>query len=350
MMLQNNIFRVLGVMSGTSLDGIDFAICSFHKNKNWNFNIEKCTTTKYTKLWKDTLQNLHTKDKENIAKINIEYGKYLGSLINDFLGENKVDFIASHGHTIFHNPDNNYTLQIGDGNTIAKTTKITTINDFRSLDISLNGQGAPLVPIGDLHLFSDYKYCINLGGFANISIKESKSITAFDVCPVNIVMNKLSQKLGKEYDVNGDFAKKGNLIPKLLETLNNLVFYHQRPPKSLGREWVEEFINPILILTYKTEDILNTFCEHVAMQIGKHLIDKEVLFTGGGVYNQYLMSRIRNYSNAKIIIPPRKIVDYKEALIFAFLGVLRNRNEVNCLKSATGAIRDNCGGVIHNQR
>ena len=350
MVSQNNIYHVLGVMSGTSLDGIDFATCSFQKNENWDFTIEKCTTTKYTKLWKDTLQNLHTKDKENIAKINIEYGKHLGSLINDFLGENKVDFIASHGHTIFHNPDNNYTLQIGDGNAIAKTTKITTINDFRSLDISLNGQGAPLVPIGDLHLFSDYKYCINLGGFANISIKESKSITAFDVCPVNIVMNKLSQKLGKEYDVNGDFAKKGNLIPKLLETLNNLVFYHQRPPKSLGREWVEEFINPILILTYKTEDILNTFCEHVAMQIGKHLIDKEVLFTGGGVYNQYLMSRIRNYSNAKIIIPPRKIVDYKEALIFAFLGVLRNRNEVNCLKSATGAIRDNCGGVIHNQR
>ena len=350
MVSQNNIYRVLGVMSGTSLDGVDFATCSFQKNENWNFNIEKCTTTKYTKLWKDTLQNLYTKDKENIAKINIEYGKYLGNLINTFLYENKVDFIASHGHTIFHNPDKNYTLQIGDGNAIAKTTKITTINDFRSLDVSLNGQGAPLVPIGDLHLFSDYKYCINLGGFANISIKESKSITAFDICPVNIVMNVLSKKLGKEYDENGDSAKKGNLIPKLLETLNNLAFYHQKPPKSLGREWVEEFINPILLSTYKTEDVLNTFCEHIAMQIGKHLINKEVLFTGGGVYNQYLMSRIRHYSNAEIIIPSKKIIDYKEALIFAFLGVLRNRNEVNCLKSVTGAIRDNCGGVIHNQR
>jgi len=347
-MRHNNIYRVLGVMSGTSLDGIDFAICSFQKNENWNFTIEKCITTKYTKIWENTLQNLHKKDKEDIAKINIEYGKYLGNIINDFLGENKVDFIASHGHTIFHNPDNNYTLQIGDGNTIAKTTKITTINDFRSLDVSLNGQGAPLVPIGDLHLFSDYKYCINLGGFANISIKESKSITAFDICPVNIVMNQLSKELGKEYDENGDFAKKGNLIPKLLEALNNLVFYHKKPPKSLGREWVGEFINPILILNSKTEDVLNTFCEHIAMQIGKHLIDKEVLFTGGGVYNQYLMSRIKYYSNSKIIIPSKKIVDFKEALIFAFLGILRNRNEVNCLQSVTGAIRDNSGGKIHN--
>ncbi len=349
MVSQNNIYRVLGVMSGTSLDGIDFATCSFQKNENWDFTIEKCTTTKYTKLWKDTLQNLHTKDKENIAKINIEYGKYLGSLINDFLGENKVDFIASHGHTIFHNPDNNYTLQIGDGNTIAKTTKITTINDFRSLDISLNGQGAPLVPIGDLHLFSDYKYCINLGGFANISIKESKSITAFDVCPVNIVMNKLSQKLGEEYDANGDFAKSGKLILKLSEELNELEFYQKKPPKSLGREWIEEFINPMLKSTYKTEDILHTFCEHIAIQISSHLVNKEALFTGGGVYNQYLMNRIKHYSDTKIIIPSKEIIDYKEALIFAFLGVLRIRNEVNCLQLVTGAIRDNCGGVIHNQ-
>ena len=347
-MSQKNIYQALGVMSGTSLDGVDLAICSFKRNENWNFKIKKCTTKKYTKLWINTLQNLHKKDEKTIARINVEYGKYLGTLINAFLDENKVDFIASHGHTIFHNPDNNYTLQIGDGITIAKTTQITTINNFRSLDVSLNGQGAPLVPIGDLHLFSDYMYCINLGGFANISIKKSKSITAFDICPVNIVINKLSRELGREYDKNGHFAKKGDLIPKLLKTLNDLEFYNQKPPKSLGREWVEEFINPMLILTYKTEDILHTFCEHIAMQIGKHLNNKKVLFTGGGVYNQYLMSRIRHYSNAEIIIPSKKIIDYKEALIFAFLGVLRNRNEVNCLQSVTGAIRDNCGGEIHN--
>ena len=350
MMHQNNIFRVLGVMSGTSLDGVDLAICSLKKNECWSFNIEKCTTIKYPKIWKDTLQNLHTKDENDISEINIKYGKYLGELINSFLDEDKVDFIASHGHTIFHNPDNNYTLQIGDGNTISNKTNSKVINDFRSQDVSLEGQGAPLVPIGDLYLFSNYKYCINLGGFANISVKEKKSITAFDVCPVNIVMNELSKRLGKEYDTNGNFAKSGNLIPKLFKKLNKLEFYHKKPPKSLSREWVEEFINPTFQLSYKTEDVMHTFCEHIAMQIGKHLINEEVLFTGGGVYNQYLMNRIKHYSNAEIIIPSKKIIDYKEALIFAFLGVLRNRNEVNCLKSVTGAIRDNCGGVIHNQR
>ena len=224
MMLQNNIFRVLGVMSGTSLDGVDLAICSFSKNGNWDFNIEKCTTAKYSELWRGTLQNLHKKDKKTITRINIKYGKYLGELINAFLNEDKVDFIASHGHTIFHDPDNNYTLQIGDGNAIANKTNLKVIHDFRSLDVSLAGQGAPLVPIGDLYLFSNYKYCINLGGFSNISIKENDSITAFDVCPVNIVMNELSKKLGKKYDENGTFAKNGNLILKLLEELNELEF------------------------------------------------------------------------------------------------------------------------------
>jgi len=346
-MSKNIEYRVLGVMSGTSLDGVDLAICTLQKNEDWSFNIGKCTTIKYPELWKYTLQNLHTKNKKTITKININYGKYLGDLINTFLNKNKVDFIASHGHTIFHDPDNNNTLQIGDGNTISNTTNSKVINDFRSLDISLNGQGAPLVPIGDLNLFSDYKYCINLGGFANISIKAKKSITAFDICPVNIVMNELSKRIGKEYDKNGDFAKSGNLIPKLLEALNELEFYHQKPPKSLGREWVEQFINPLLKPSSKAEDILNTFYEHIAIQIGKQLKDETALFTGGGVFNHYLMERIQHYSNTEIIIPSKKIIEYKESLIFAFLGVLRMRNEVNCLRSVTGAERDNCGGVIH---
>lgn len=345
---KNNIYHVLGVMSGTSLDGIDFALCTFQKNKNWSFKITKCTTIEYTQKWKEKLKNLHIKNSNTIKKTNLEYGKYLGELINSFIGKNKINFIASHGHTIFHEPEKNYTLQIGDGRTISEITKITTINDFRSIDISLNGQGAPLVPIGDLHLFTDYKYCINLGGFANISIKNNQSIYAFDICPVNIVMNDLSKKLGKEYDKAGNFAKKGILIPKLLQKLNQLEFYNKKPPKSLSREWVEKFITPIITSTYKTENLLHTFCEHIAIQIGKHAKYEDVLFTGGGVYNTYLMNRIKHYSDAKIIIPSKKIIDYKEALIFAFLGVLRYRNEVNCLQSVTGAIRDNCGGFIHN--
>ena len=347
-MRENIKYRVLGVMSGTSLDGIDLVVCTFNKSENWEFEIEKSETIIYSHRWKKTLQFLHTKDSNTISKINLKYGQFIGDTINTFLVSNRVDFIASHGHTIFHQPQNKYSLQIGDGETIANITGIPTINDFRSLDVSLNGQGAPLVPIGDLHLFPNYKYCINLGGFANISIKEKNKIIAFDICPVNIILNQFCEKLNIEYDNNGDIAKKGKLIPALLQQLNQLGFYKKSPPKSLGREWVEEFINPIIKLEYETEDLLHTFCEHIAIQIGVFITNESALFTGGGVFNTYLMERIKYYSSSKIIIPNDKIINFKEALIFAFLGVLKLENEVNCLKSVTGAIRDSCGGIIHN--
>ncbi len=347
-MNMNVKYRVLGIMSGTSLDGIDLAICTFKKNTKWEFKIERSKTLKYSKYWQKTLTNLHTKNKTEISKINIEYGKVLGEKINLFLENEKVDCIASHGHTIFHQPKNNFTLQIGDGKTIANLTKIKTINNFRNLDISLDGEGAPLVPIGDLHLFSKYKYCVNLGGFANISIKENNSITAFDICPVNIKMNQISKKLGFEFDTNGNIAKKGKIITELLKGLNNLSFYKQTPPKSLSREWVEKSIDPLLLTNYKSENILHTFCEHIAMQIGCHLKDKSTLFTGGGALNSYLMSRIAHYSQSKIFLPNHQIINFKEALIFGFLGVLKLRNEINTLKSVTGAKQDSCGGEINN--
>jgi len=346
-MNKNVKYRVLGVMSGTSLDGIDLAICSFSKTKNWQFSIEKSITLPYGKYWKETLQNLHAKSAAEIKLIDKKYGLFIGNTINNFLASTKVDFIASHGHTIFHQPENKYTLQIGNGEIIAKITKTTTINYFRSLDISLNGQGAPLVPIGDLHLFSNYKYCVNLGGFSNISIKNNGVITAFDICPVNIVLNKVCQQVGIEYDNNGDIAKIGKLIPTLLKQLNSLDFYKQKAPKSLSREWLEKNIYPLL-KNYKTEDILNTFCEHIAIQIGIFLKNDSALFTGGGVFNIYLIERIKRYSYSKIIIPDNTLINFKESLIFAFLGVLRIENQVNCLQSVTGAKRDNCGGVIHH--
>ena len=338
--------RVLGVMSGTSLDGIDLAICTFTKNKQWEFKIDKSETLKYSDYWVKTLANLHKKNKNIVTQTDIEYGEFIGRTINTFLGNEKVDFISSHGHTIFHQPQNKHTLQIGNGKTIAKVTGTTTINDFRNLDVSLNGQGAPLVPIGDLHLFPDYKYCVNLGGFSNISIKEKNTIVAFDICPVNIVLNKICSILDIEYDNNGDIARKGKLIPELLQQLNQLKFYKKSPPKSLGREWVEGHINP-LIKDKKPEDSLHTFCEHIAIQIGSFIKHESALFTGGGVFNSFLMERIQYYSSSNIIIPSNTIINFKEALLFGFIGVLKARNEVNCLQSVTGAERDNCGGVIH---
>ena len=339
-------YTALGIMSGTSLDGIDLAICTFTKNQVWEYRIEKSNTLKYPIYWKSKLETLHTQNKATIEQANIQFGQYVGEIINVFLDGEKIDFIASHGHTIFHQPENNYTLQIGCGKTISQTTKTTTINDFRSLDTFLNGQGAPLVPIGDLLLFPKHKYCINIGGFANISIKNNEKIIAFDICPANIVLNDICKKLGFEYDYNGNISRKGEIVPALLHQLNQLDFYIKKAPKSLGREWVEEHIFPIL-KNQKPEDLLHTFCEHTAIQIGKFLTDESALFTGGGVFNSFLMERITFYSKSEILVPNKELIEFKESLIFAFLGVLRLRNEVNCLQSVTGADRDNCGGLIH---
>jgi anhydro-N-acetylmuramic acid kinase len=339
-------YTVLGIMSGTSLDGIDLARCTFTKNQEWEYKIEKSNTLKYPIYWKSKLGTLHTQNKAIVEQTDIQFGQYIGEKINTFLNGEQVDFIASHGHTIFHQPENNYTLQIGCGKAIAQTTKITTINDFRSLDVSLNGQGAPLVPIGDLLLFQEYKYCINLGGFTNISIKKNGKIIAFDICPTNIVLNDICKELGFEYDYNGDIAREGKIVPTLLQQLNQLDFYTKKAPKSLGREWVEKHVFSIL-KNHKPEDLLCTFCEHIAIQIGKFLADESALFTGGGVFNSFLMQRITFHSRAKILLPNKELIEFKESLIFAFLGVLKIRNEVNCLKTVTGADRDNCAGFIH---
>ena len=347
-MNDNISYRVLGLMSGTSLDGVDLAICSFTKNKNWHYKIERSTTIKYSRYWLETLSNLHKKPEKIINEIDLKYGDLLSKLCNKFLKNEKIDYISSHGHTIFHQPENNFTLQIGNGNVISKNTKKITISNFRNLDVSLKGQGAPLVPVGDKLLFRKYKYCVNLGGFANVSIKKNNEIIAFDICPVNIILNYFSNLKGRAYDINGCMAQKGNLAPDLLKKLNSLQFYSKRHPKSLSREWVEKNIIPLIKNNIKIEDVLHTLCEHIGIQIGKLLNDKEALFTGGGVFNSYLLSRIKFYSKSKIIIPDKRTIEFKEALIFAFLGVLRARGEVNCLQSVTGAIKDNCSGEINN--
>ena len=340
----------LGVMSGTSLDGIDLALCVFHKKRNyWQFNIKKTKTFRYNKYWIKTLKNLPLKSNKEIEKKDKEYGCLIAKNIISFIKNEEVDFIASHGHTIFHQPENKFTLQIGSGQIIAKKTKKKTISNFRITDVSLNGQGAPLVPIGDLLLFPEYKYCLNLGGFANISIKEKDSIKAFDICPTNIILNKLCEKISLDYDHNGNLAKSGKLIPTIINKLNSLPFYKKEAPKSLGREWVEKNIYPVIMNnSYNTADLLRTFSEHIAIQIGRFLKDKETLLTGGGAHNTFLVNRIQYHSSSKIILPNKKIIDFKEALVFGFLGLLRIKNKINCLKSVTGADKDSCSGIIHN--
>ena len=349
-------YNVIGIMSGTSLDGVDLAFCRFiHENNTWNFEIVCAETVAYSEFWKHSLLGLEDTDALTFQQAHLDYGLYLGGLVSDFIIKNsiKVDFVSSHGHTIFHQPEKKLTVQIGAGNAIAAKCKLPVVCDFRSLDVALGGQGAPLVPIGDKLLFSEYNYCLNLGGFANVSYEYKDQRIAFDICPVNIVMNAICEKLGKPYDDGGALAKDGLASRYLLNELNELAFYKKtlNTPKSLGKEWVVKNIDPLLeCYELAEEDLLRTFCEHIAFQIGRALKDKpkgKLLITGGGAYNHFLIDCIKQQTGHQIIIPDKKILEFKEALIFAFLGVLRMRNEVNCLASVTGAQNDNCGGAVY---
>jgi anhydro-N-acetylmuramic acid kinase len=249
---------------------------------------------------------------------------------------------------VLHQPQKGITLQIGSGEEIAKITKQKVVCDFRTQDVELGGQGAPLVPIGDALLFPEYDFCLNLGGFSNVSFRQEEKSVAFDICPVNIVLNFYANKIGLEYDTSGKIASEGKINEQLLEKLNALDFYKIAPPKSLGLEWVQKEILP-LIEAHKISisSILSTFVEHIAIQITSIIGDSSsVLITGGGVYNSFLMQRIEKRSNVKIKQTSHALINYKEALIFAFLGLLKLDNQINCLKSVTGASKNHSSGVI----
>ncbi len=346
-------YNVIGVMSGTSLDGVDLAFITFVYDEKWSFCIHYSETVKYPDIWTRKLDDLTNHEIDVLKVIDEEYTVYLSKLINDFIDKyelKSLTAISSHGHTALHQPDKKLTYQIGNLPSIAKLTNNQVICDFRTMDVALNGQGAPLVPIGDHLLFSEYDYCINLGGFANISSEINKRRIAFDICPVNIVMNAYAKRLGFDYDINGTVAKSGSIHQETLEKLNKLSFYKEDAPKSLGLEWVNNNIVPILEASDCSEsDILRTYVEHVAMQIVDQInVNSKALFTGGGVFNDFLISRIKSLKSFELIRPDENLINFKEALIFGLLGVLRLRNEVNCLSSVTGADYDHCSGVIYN--
>ena len=341
----------IGLMSGTSLDGLDLVYVKFNNNSYKDFQIIHADTIPYSEKWKIILQKSIEFSADDLNDLDIKYGKFLAERVNEFIIKysiKNIDFISSHGHTVLHQPEKGITLQIGNGQIISKITKQKVVCDFRTQDVKLGGQGAPLVPIGDELLFPEYDYCINLGGFSNISYREKNKRIAFDICPVNIVMNFYASKLGFQYDKNGDLASQGKINNQLLSKLNELDFYKKQYPKSLGLEWVQNEVYPLIDSMEKNHiHILRTLVEHIAIKIS-NIVDQNssILFTGGGVFNSFLMNRISILSANKVIITSKKIINYKEALIFSLLGLLRIENKNNCLKSVTGANKDHSSGVI----
>lgn len=354
-----NTYHIIGLMSGTSLDGVDLAYCSFTLDKgNWIYKILNTITIEYSQEWFHRLTTLPQASALEFVALDHAYGKHLGELVAGFVKQHnlKPDFVSSHGHTIFHQPAQQISWQLGHGAYIAAHANLPVVSDFRTLDIALGGQGAPLVPIGDKLLFNDYDFCLNLGGIANISFDRAEKRIAYDISACNLLLNTLANQLSQPYDKNGEIARSGKRNATLLNELNSPAYFSASFPKSLGKEWVDQ--NSLQALTnsgISVEDKLHTACHHIAFQIaeaiktlGKTAPKPRMLVTGGGAFNIFLIELLQEYlgETCEIVIPEPEVVSFKEALIFAFLGVLRWRNEVNCLSSVTGAHQDNVGGSV----
>jgi anhydro-N-acetylmuramic acid kinase len=346
---------VLGIMSGTSLDGLDLALCEFELyGLGFRYKIKAAKTLNYSVIWKKRLMDVKNANAEDYFALHAAYGKFIAEEVSVFMkasGET-IDAIASHGHTVFHQPIRGFSTQIGCGATIAAHTGITTVCDFRSTDVANGGQGAPLVPIGDQMLFGEFEACLNIGGIANISYnnKIGKRL-AYDVCVANMLLNYLAEKVGIDFDKGGKLARSGKIDSALLSALNDLDYYKQRGAKSIGREWFEREVKSMIdTSTLKTEDLLSTSTEHIASRIATEISErnlKKVLVTGGGAFNTFLMERLRALSTSEVILPKDVIINFKEALIFAFLGYLRLQGKTNSLGSVTGAEKNSIGGAVY---
>lgn len=350
--------KVIGLMSGTSLDGLDLAFCEFvFHNHQWEYKLLETQEIPYEDSFKKQLKEAILLPEKELELLNEIYGSWLGEQVAAFIEERhlKVDAIASHGHTIHHRPEEGVTYQLGSGKKIVEKTGITVVNDFRTLDVQLGGQGAPLVPVGDALLFSKYDFCINLGGISNVSFDQGGVRKAFDIGVANMLLNYGSEKLGKPYDKGGEIAQSGHLNVDLLYRLNQLPFYQQEGPKSLGFEWFQSEVVPLLEkVQMPIADLLCTATHHVVNQLvrsvkAQNKTHASVLVTGGGAYNDFLIALLQEQlgDNYQVIVPESSLVSFKEALIFAFMGVLKLHHIPNALSSVTGASRDSCTGVVY---
>ena len=357
----NNVlssYRVIGLMSGSSLDGLDIACCEFtQQGADWHFKILHGTCAAYDAIWVERLRSAYKADAKTLWQLHADFGHFCGRAVADFVAKYKLDnvlCVASHGHTIFHFPQQHFTTQIGDGASIAAEAKLPVVCDFRSLDVAKNGQGAPLVPIGDQMLLSPYKFLLNLGGIANLTIKYNNQVVAFDICCANQVLNFYALQTGQPYDRDGALAAQGQFNAALFDQLNALDYFAKPYPKSLDNGYSRDVIIPLIEQSGLTvADKLNVFCEHIAYQISRYIkisdvtVKDSLLATGGGALNKHLMRRIAHHVPIAIAPVDDKIIQYKEALVFALMGLLRWRQETNVLASVTGADKDSSAGAIY---
>ena len=349
-------YNVIGVMSGTSCDGLDLALCSFwYSNRKWNYKLIDSKGINYGIDLKRKLKGCYKLSGYELKILDVEFGDFIAKEIKKFIGnkEISIDLISSHGHTVFHDTKNKIHHQIGNPFLIYKTFNYPVVFNFRELDVILGGEGAPLVPYGEKELFSEYDYCVNIGGILNISLLKKHNIIGYDICPANIILNNFSKKLGHEFDKDGQLSKKGKNNPELFEKLNQLPYNKIKSPKSLDIIYIKENYYP-LFNSLSSADVLHTFINHIAYQLNENIKNKKgkVLLTGGGTFNKHLMEKL-NYFNKldiKYIVPNKKLVIFKEAIVFGFLGLLRFLNKKNIDNSVTGSTNSSSSGLIlHNK-
>lgn len=353
------IYKVIGLMSGTSLDGLDLAYCQISKTLDrWEYKIEQFKSVDYTEELKEKLKNSIFLSADELLILNNTYGEWLGTQAKKFIKENdlKVNFIASHGHTTHHQPENGLTYQIGSGQHLANKSEHKVVCDFRTNDIALGGQGAPLVPIGDRLFFSSYDFCLNLGGISNISFEKDGNRIAYDIGLANMILNYITQKVNLQFDKGGKLASTGKVNTSILQQLNALDYFKLPYPKSTGFEWFSKEVVPILEANEDSiENLLHTsihhLCEQIAKQVKKNTFKSKstLLVTGGGALNNFLITTLQKKlgSKTEVIVPSKKLIENKEALIFALMGALRIERETNVLSSVTGAKRDSSSGVVY---
>lgn len=354
-------YKVIGLMSCSSLDGLDIAYVHLTEQRGqWSFELKEAECVPYSAEWVERLKDISRLSAMDFLALDVEYGKLLAAMVQDFREKHGldygIDFIASHGHTMAHDPIKGITCQIGSGSTLAAATGISVISDLRATDVALGGQGAPIVPIGDKLLFPEYDYWLNLGGIANITLKDETGLRAFDICACNQVLNQLAERAGKEYDDGGEIARSGKLIPEVFMQLDQQVFYQLPAPKSLSNVAALGLGDAVLgNSTNAVEDLLHTYTRHIAQQIAavvkKHrsAVSGRLLVTGGGALNVFLVEMINEELvpyGVEVVVPDREVIQYKEAIVMALIGALKWRNEVNVLASVTGALRDSIGGVL----
>ena len=349
-------------MSGSSLDGLDIAYVQLTETRGqWAFEIIHAACVPYNEDWLHQLKHIHQLSVPDFLRLHTSYGHYTASAVKQFMDEHdlehKVHFIASHGHTAFHDPATKTTFQLGDGAAISAQTSLPVITDLRAMDVAHGGQGAPIVPIGDQLLFAGYDYLLNLGGIANITIKNNGDYLAFDACPCNQLLNHFAAKAGLLYDDEGRIAGTGSVNTALLDALDGINYYGQTAPKSLSNEFSATEILPVIdALNLDNADALATTVLHIAQQIAKAIVPfanpetpTTMLVTGGGAFNIFLVKTLQDLlapTGITLAIPDKQLIQYKEALVMALIGALRWREEENVFASVTGAARDSIGGAL----